>query len=222
MKQLDTLVPRWKELKGVKGSSEEFKWTQEQIKVKLDDLEEEIKDLNEAISMAETSKKKIDPKELTKRKKFVSDSEGKIKDVKRMLENASLTSNKKDMFGMGESKDKYDKLNDYTIEDNQNYIDQVMQEQEKIKEQQSKGLDQVIIGVDRLKDHGQVLGDTLEDQKKDLEKLDQEAGRTKGLLQRANQQMNQLLKGSDSGKIICIVILVIIIVVMIVLFFSLQ
>lgn len=138
-----------------------------------------------------------------------------------MLENAALSSNRKDIFGT-DTKDKFVKYDEDTVKENDDYIEQIMKEQEKIKEEQSQGLDQVIIGVDRLKDHGQALGDTLEEQKKDLEKLDSEAGRTKGLLQRANQQMNQLLKGSDKGKIICIVILVIIITVMVILLFSLS
>lgn len=210
----------------MKGSSEEFKWTQEQMKGKIVELSEIVEDLKEALAVAEKNPKmKVSPKELQQRKQFLSEHENLINTVKKALENRSLGSidpkKRVDLFG-DEPKDKYAKFDEDIVRDNQEYIDQVLAEQERIKQQQGQGLDQVIIGVDTLKEKAHVIGDTLDEHKRDLETFEGEAGRTKGLLQRANAQMNQLLKGSDKGKLICIAILVVIIVTMVIIFFALN
>ena len=44
-----------------------------------------------------------------------------------------------------------------------------------------------------------------------LDTLGENAAKAKGLLQRANQQINRLLSASDKGKIICIFILIVIV-----------
>lgn len=225
LKQLNFLFTKWKELNGKKESSEEFQWTQEQLKGKIEELTGEVEDLHMALDLAEkNTKKKPDSKELAKRKQFVKDLENSMTQAKTALEKKSLqvSGARRDLIGGSDGKDKFAKFDEDLIRDNQDYIDQVLIEQEKIKQQQGKGLDQVITGVEILKEKAHVITDELDGQKKDLEVFDGEANRTKGLLQRANAQMNQLLKGSDKGKLICIGILVFIIVVMIIVFFALT
>jgi hypothetical protein len=196
------------------------------MKLKITELSEIVEDLKDAQQLAEQNPKmKGNTKELQKRKQFLSEHENLINTVKKSLEQRSMGSidpkRRSDLFG-DEPKDKYSKFDEDVVRDNQEYIDQLLVEQEKIKQQQGQGLEQVITGVEVLKEKAHIIGDTMDEQKKDLEVFDGEAGRTKGLLQRANAQMNQLLKGTDKGKLICIAILIVIIVAMVVVFFALN
>ena len=55
---------------------------------------------------------------------------------------------------------------------NQLFIDNILKQQEEIKKKQDKDIDEIIGGVDRIKDKANVINDELDKQNKMLNKMD--------------------------------------------------
>ncbi len=96
-----------------------------------------------------------------------------------------------------------------------------MLQQEEIKREQDKGIDQALEATNRIYAIASELGEELESQNKELEEFEHEVDQTSNLLKRTAHKMEKLMSvGGDVGKIICIIVLVVIIALMVVLLFG--
>eukprot|EP01080_Neovahlkampfia_damariscottae_P005924 gene5924-9754_t len=205
---------KWKTVVKEKGNSSEIEWLVQEMKEKMDEIELDLEDLKETIEIVEKNPLKfqgiVTSEMNSERKKYISDLEKHIKKIRSAL---SPTGSKKINQGFSTSpRSKYEKLDEELTLQNQLYIDNELKTQEDIKKHHDESLEEVSIYIDQLHHKAELFDDEMDKQNTMLNTLSENAAKAKGLLKRANQQINRLLSASDKGKIICIIILIIIVI----------
>jgi len=233
-----TLFARWQELCNSSTNTAqdaEFQWTSNELKKVIKNIEWDIQDLEETISIVEEDrgKFKIDPTELAERKKFVQEVQSGIRKIKEEVENPKIVrklqqDNREALFALPNSKKsdqrpktQREKLEEAIIEDNENFIKQEQMRIERLQEEEDEQLDYLSAGVTKLNEMSITIGDELDDQNQLLDDFQGEVEKTSNRISAGIKKISELIDQSSNrtSMMIIIALVVVLIFLLVVVFY---
>lgn len=209
-----------------------------EIKNNIQSIDLFLGDLQQTINVVEKNPQRfrnITAEEIGKRKLYVSTTSQQMRQIEQQLKNRkqrqaqqqkdNLFQAKKGSSSQLADDDNYQeqpvkkskngafsRLEESYVKDNQRFIDEQLQIQDKVKQDQDVTLERMITTTQRVGQIAVDIGDELDQQKRELEDMDQHVSKTRALLDRTNKRLQNLLKNtSDKWKIIIIVVLLVVI-----------
>lgn len=174
--------------------------------------------MEETVQIVESNPQKysqFEEIELKERRKFVDDTKAFLRRVQNTLAQSTnrgerkkqLLSNAAGSISSEGSSQKFQKDSSIDAnfdrsreEETQNFIDDQLKDQQLMMRQQDSRLGLVEDQTDRLKEVAGDMSNAMDDQMKDLDKLETEVGEAKGLLGKLNQKITRMLK--DKGGLL--------------------
>ncbi|XP_065828933.1 syntaxin-6-like [Oscarella lobularis] len=235
IKNAEGLYQRWKELLANPSTAggQEYDWVTQELKNGIKSIEWDLEDLEETIRAVERNPEKfrIDAREITTRKAFVTETKQKVKAVRDDLNSAATKSKveqtkRKDLMGgnggaasASSSKGRYARLDNELERNNQDFIEDQFQQQQTVMKEQDEQLELVGQSVGVLKQMGEQIGNELDDQAVMLDDLDQDLDNTQSKLTGVRKTVDRVIKMADDKKQCCIIITLIVVVLIIVILF---
>jgi len=218
MNGITTLYERWKQLVLEEDSgSEELLWTQNEIKSGIKSIEWDLGDLEETISIVEANKNKynLDQTEIQARKEFVVNTKRKIQNITDEIDHrkGAATKQQRNQLMSGKQSNRYAKLEESIIQDNEQFIQDQNQRQAQIIRQQDTSLVRLQSTVGTLKEMGKTIGSQLEEHEQIITEIDVEVDKASSGLKGVIKKVNQLIDKTSDGKQMCIIVMLILVLV---------
>ncbi|KAJ5075317.1 syntaxin 10 [Anaeramoeba ignava] len=228
---IEALFDRWQQLVKTSNTTtnDEFEWTSNELNKSIRSYEWYLQELEDTIKIISTNpeKYKINDTELETRKGFVSSGKEKIQQITdNMQSNIFQDKIKKDreesLIPTKNSikQSKYSKLEEALEQENEDFIENQHQEQQKIMKEQDGKLDSLSGTVRRIGEIGVTINDELDDQMKIIDEFETEVDQTDSKIKSAIKKIEVLLKQKDSGKMCVICCLMIVLIILIVFIFK--
>ena len=214
-------------------SQEQWRGIETELQSNIKSVDLFLGDLQSTIDIVEKNPqrfKNISKEEIGKRKLFISTTSQQMRQIEQQIKTRkqkqqqqkkeTLLTNDEDEQPIqpkptGKGSSKYSRLEESYIQDNQKFIDQQLQVQDQVKKNQDQQLDKMATTVQRVGQIAQDMGDELDEQHRELEDMEQHVDKTKGLLERTNKRLSNMLNNtSDKWKIIIIVTLIVVICIL--------
>jgi chromosome segregation ATPase len=228
LRTVSATFDRWKELHETENTATnpEFKWTDQQLIEGLKNLEGDLGDIAESISIVEqnTSTFKLSKQDIDGRKEFVRESRQKLDQMRSYMmapktvakidadKRAALVKQPSQAATKGSGSSAYSRLDAAVQADNQRAIDDDGTQLQLVIDQQDGMVDQIRDGVAQLRNIATDIDQTLDEHATMLEQLDKAVDRTSHNLREAMKKVNKLLKETDRGQIAVIVFLFLVLV----------
>jgi vacuolar-type H+-ATPase subunit I/STV1 len=223
----EAVTKRNERLRNDSKSSNDFKIAELNAKLKKD-LRTLTKDLDNLDSALSKLTMEISGNEIGRRRDLLNELKHRKDEVLKMLNKKQTTNAKsgdrKNLLGDGD----YGKKGQYADNEEPEAIKgmdshQVLAYQEKVMEEQDKGLDVLSAALDRTKHLGLAISDELDEHKVLLDDLDRDVERTDHRIKKETRRIDKLLRSSKTPFALCIIFVlfcVIIALIIIVLKFS--
>lgn len=117
------------------------------------------------------------------------------------------------LFGSRDTGDRYTKLEDSVVKDNDAFIRDEQSRQQMIMREQEDSVEQIGAGVKKLQSIALEVGNELDMQKRILDDIDEKTDKVGGKMGFLGIKMDKLINNKDRGKICAIFILMIILVI---------
>eukprot|EP00053_Salpingoeca_punica_P007094 m.65587 g.65587 ORF g.65587 m.65587 type:complete len:245 (+) comp13996_c0_seq1:219-953(+) len=227
MNNARALFSRWKTLLESENSDDEFEWTTKELKTALKNIEYDLEDLAETITVVEANpaRFKISAQEVTERKQFVSQTKDAMGEIKRTLNDYKAKAktqqqNRQNLLAQPKNS-KYAKLEQEIARDNQQFIDNEQQHQQQLIRQQDETLEDMSSTINILKHYSEMIGDELDEQNEMLTEFDQEMDNTTDKLKQTLKKVDRALEISKDGKQSCMIcLLLVILLILIIVYFT--
>jgi len=215
---ISTLHDRWKQLiENGESNSDEFGWTGNDIKSGIRTIEWDLGDLEDTITVVEGNrgKFKLEQAEINARKEFVAATKRKIAAIKDEVERFKGVTerNQRNQLMGGRQDDKFVRLQEAMVEDNQRFIEGQSQRQAQIFKTQDAGLDRLKDTVGNLKEIGNTISSELEEHDKIISDINTEVDKADTGLKGVVKKVNELIDKTSDGKQMCIIVVLILILV---------
>eukprot|EP00999_Lentomonas_sp_LEN2_P001777 NODE_288_length_1715_cov_36.452771_g259_i0.p1 GENE.NODE_288_length_1715_cov_36.452771_g259_i0~~NODE_288_length_1715_cov_36.452771_g259_i0.p1 ORF type:complete len:255 (-),score=45.26 NODE_288_length_1715_cov_36.452771_g259_i0:304-1068(-) len=228
MLTIEQLYKNWKALlqKTNTSQNQEFKWTVDELNTSLKNVEWDLQDLDETISIVESNPHKfqLDPSELNAQKKFITNTRDRTNSIRNDMNSATTKSKmEKDVRdsllaagGKQPRADAYSAPVDTTPDENMSdrqYFEATQQETQLLMKQQDVQLDQVFDTVQDLKSTAKLIGTELDDQVVLIKEVDDKVEYTGNLLERNSKKLADVYKKSNDKKSLCFIAFLILIII---------
>ncbi|KAL9650011.1 hypothetical protein ABK040_003129 [Willaertia magna] len=228
-------------LNGEGGDEWSINEIEKELRNNIQSVDLYLNDLQDTINIVEKNPQKfrnITKDELIKRKQYIQQTSQQMRGIEQQMKTRKqkqLSSKKDTLLSYQDNQeDDYDhnstsettgflskkgmssghsRLEESYIKDNQRFIDEQLQIQDTIKNNQDQQMDKMLQTTARVNQIAIDIGDELDNQKKDLDEMEDHVERTKNLLERTNKKLQNLLKNtSDKWKITIILVLLIVVI----------
>ncbi|CAO3626637.1 unnamed protein product [Cunninghamella blakesleeana] len=216
----DTLFSSWKRIQQTVKSptNQELLWTADELVTCLDAIEQDLDDLDNALSAAKANPQQfnISAKELNTRQSFIAQSRNNIQSMRNTISNPPS----KQTYSTSISANSSDDYKPFQSEnDNSRFIENEQQQQQILFQQQDQHLDTMAGTLVNLKDIAGTMNREVDDHVILLDELGDNVERTDSKLKRAMHRVTDILRReeeSKSGYCICCLIIVLIILLVLV------
>ncbi|KAJ3100650.1 Syntaxin-6 [Phlyctochytrium planicorne] len=219
-------------LSSPQNDGDDLRWAADELKEHLMAIEEDLKDLEDTVKMVESNPNrfKLDPREISSRKEFISKTRKSIRDMKSAVNNpgsrpamtrshsgvnagsnqspADARKNKEKserdaLFASKVKVDSYGRTEEEHRVSNQKFIDREQGVQQQIMRQQDAQLDEVMDTVGNLKEVAVVMNKELDDQTRLLDDLETSVDSTKGKLDMGMKRLKEFVNANADSKQQC-------------------
>ncbi|EFA81010.1 putative syntaxin 10 [Heterostelium album PN500] len=211
IKGLQALHQRWQALLDTNTfKNEEFRWSQNELKRILNDVEADINDLMDSILVVEKfpDRFNIDMMEIEKRKRFIRESRAAVDDVKRDMSSQQVTAkierdkqnellNTERRQNM-QRESKYSGINRAYEEDTNEFLRENMQIQQEYFNNQDQELEELAQGVAIIGEMGHAMKNEAEIQGNILDRLGDRAAKSQGALGGVMRRLDKLMEATSS------------------------
>jgi len=220
------LFDSWKRIYNTVSSTtnEELVWTADELSAALEAINQDLDDLEEAVSAAQARPEKFNltSSEVQSRNNFITRTRNAIREMEEMIKNPPRKEKQRENKGSPSAGDSY-ASGEYAAspfaDENQRYIDNASGQQAIMMQEQDTQLDSISGTLHNLKDIAGTMHQEVEDHVVLLDELDQHVDRSSNRLGRAMNRVKHILRKeeeSKSGYCVCCLIIVLIILLILV------
>jgi len=233
MQGITALYEQWRTLLNETNTylNDEFKWTFDELKKGVKDIEVDLQELERTVAIVESnrSKFKIEETEIISRKGFIESIKQRVNVIKDDLYSprtrGKIDKDQRDQLQQKKvvQTDKYAKLHNALEEDNDNFISSQQQKQQLIMGKLDNKYEVLHEAVGTLHQMGIQIDQTLDEQSKMITEIDEEVDKLDTGIKGAIQRVNKLIDSTKDSTQWCIIaFLAIILVVLLVLVFYIK
>mmetsp|Transcript_11731 Transcript_11731/g.21157 ORF Transcript_11731/g.21157 Transcript_11731/m.21157 type:complete len:250 (-) Transcript_11731:173-922(-) len=224
IKKVQRMYEEWKPLLQRENTArnQRFQEIHSELAGEVRQLDHDLQDISATISMVEENRAKFqfDNSEIASRKRFVSDTRNKVREIQDAISSratvSKIESDKRSLLSAaGSSARGNDDRQAKVSKENADFLSRQRQEQTQIVSQQDEALDQLSASAQRLGNTAQIINSELREQQKMLEALDEDIDKETEKLNFVMKRMGRLLKTSDNKQLCLIIGLIALIVVLI-------
>ncbi|CAO3600675.1 unnamed protein product [Absidia cylindrospora] len=198
----DNLYSSWKRIRQTVKSpnNQELQWTADELTSCLEAMEQDLDDLDEALSAAKANPQQfhLSTNILNVRQHFLAQSRNTIQSIRNDMTNPP---SKQQEYSTSLSHDQSDAFIPYRSEnDNNRYIDDEQQQQQVMFQEQDQHLDSMAGTLVNLKTIAGTMNNEIDDHVILLDELGDNVDRTEGRLKRAMHRVTDILR-KEEGKL---------------------
>jgi len=209
LKEANALYEHWKNLLTNTNTAEnkEFIWVQKELENKIQNIVDDLDDLDETIEIVEKNiqKYELEDDEIQIRKSFIAVTRKRVKSIKDEIkdnntkskierDNRSILMARKEETKITQSGNKYSKLDNDNLRDNNDFINENNEQQKLIMAEQDIALDTIGDHIQVIKVMSGDIGNELENQSKIMDEVDYRAGDLDTKLRATQKRLNTLIK----------------------------
>jgi len=228
LQAVSEMYDKWKDLLENSNTStnEDFKYINGELKTLIQGIEDDLKALEETISVVETDKIRfrIEESEIVNRKSFVVSTKKRIQLIKEDMistkTRGKIERDSRSVLMQQQGNGKFSRLENAIIQDNEEFIQGQHKKHEQIFEEQDIGLDKLHGTVVTLRDMASTINTTLDEHNHLISGMEKETDKADSRLKGAVKKVNQLIDSTKDGtQIAVIVVLILLLIGLIILVF---
>jgi len=231
---INALYDRWKDLLTTTNTaeSEEYSWTQNELKEHLQNISTDLTDLDETIRIVQsnTQKYKLDDEELQIRKSFIDSTKKRVKVIfDEMNDNITkskierdkkslLMSRKDEKVFTEQAGNKYQKLDEDGNRENEEFINNATGHQQSMMKKQDEDLTILHGGVKVLKTMAGEIGNKIQEHTVIINDIDNKTNNLTDKIKATQKRLDDLLKKSKENVSYCAIAFLVIVLVILLYF----